>query len=313
MAKNPNKLWLEIERLSNKTEAQINKELEILFKDSLEDLSYSIGTFMAEHPQMSYAQMMQVKRMESMYKQIDDKLTTLTDGVKDLTYKADLKELEYGYFGEWYNIENQAQMQFSFGFVDENKIKKLIEFPVNGIPLSDRLYKDYLLTAQKQIKSVLEEGLIQGYDNRKMAKRLSEVMQGTSYKKAKTIIRTESGRINSLARMEAQETAASMGIQIQKKWISTLDRKTRVSHQHLDGQIVGKDEMFTSRSGAQALQPRTFGVPAEDINCRCGCTSIVNGYESTLRRDKETKQLVEGNYMEWFKKNHKDEYEELYG
>ena len=304
----PNKYWLEIERLSNKSEAQTNAQLKALYRESLKDLNTRIGTFMAEHQDMRYVDMLQLNRMKSIYAQIDDSLAKLTGGVRDIAYKADLQELEYGYFGEWYNIEKQLGSNISYGLMSENRIRQLIEFPVNGIPLSKRLYGEVLLANQKSIKGVLAEGLIQGYDNKKMARRLSETMD-VSYGKAKTIVRTESGRINSMARQDAVEHASELGVDTKKEWVSTLDRKTRHTHQELDGQIVGVSEDFTSPAGYRAPQPRMFGVPSEDINCRCGCTSVVYGFRADKRRDNESKKVIDNvSYSDWLKKYHNDEY-----
>jgi SPP1 gp7 family putative phage head morphogenesis protein len=311
-----NKFWKEIERLSNKSEQQINKELAYVYNNALEELKMRIGAFMAEHQNLRYVDLLQLNKLESLYKQVDDASRKVIDAVKAGTYKADLRELELGYFGEFYTIESQLKnlnmdSNLSFGLMSEEYIKQVIEFPVNGIPISKRLYGDTLPSMQRSIKATITEGLIQGYSYKEIARNLSESMDN-SYRKSKTIVRSESGRIRSMARQESIDKAKELGVDLKKEWISTLDLKTRHSHASMDGQVVGTDEEFTSPRGYRAMQPRMFGVAAEDINCRCGCTSVVNGIRAKGRRDNIYKTIDNyGTYEEWLKKKHTKEYEDF--
>lgn len=308
-----NKFWKELERLSNKSEQQINRELAYVYKNALEELRMRIGGFMAEHQNLRYVDMLQLNKLESLYKQVDAASKKIVDAVKAGTYKADIKELELGYFGEFYTIESQLKnlnmgSNLSFGLMSEEYIKQVVEFPVNGIPLSKRLYGEMLPSVQRQIKATITEGLIQGYSYKEIAANLYESMD-SSYRKSKTIVRTESGRVRSMARQEAVDKAKELGVDIKKEWVATLDKNTRHSHASMDGQVVDTNEEFISPRGYKAMQPRMFGVAAEDINCRCGCTSVVNGIKSTKRKDNIDKTVDNyGNYEGWLKKKHPEEY-----
>lgn len=304
----PNEFWMEIERKSNKNEDAVNAELKAAYATSLKEIQGRIEKFMTDNPDMSYVKAMQLSQMKSLENQIKTALQSLNGMVQDIASQQQMKELEYGYFGEWYNIEDQLGMSVSFGQLSEEKIRTLARSGHQGIPLSERLYGSVLEDTQVAIKNVLKEGLIGGYDNRRMARRLQDEA-AVSYRKAKTIVRTESGRINSLARQEAQDNAADLGILLEKRWIATLDKKTRTSHAMLDGQVVGKDEEFTLYDGSKGMQPRMFGIAGEDINCRCGCVSVVDGFSSDRRRDGITKKLVKTkDYESWLKENHPDEH-----
>ena len=68
------------------------------------------------------------------------------------------------------------------------------------------------------------------------------------------------------------------GINIRKEWLTARDDIVRETHQELDGQIVGVNELFTIPStGQQSPSPSAFGNPEEDINCRCTILPIVEG------------------------------------
>ena len=54
-----------------------------------------------------------------------------------------------------------------------------------------------------------------------------------------------------------------------KTWKSMKDDKVRDTHDYLDGMTVGFDEDFYTYNGDHAKYPGLFGVPEEDVNCRC--------------------------------------------
>ena len=91
-----------------------------------------------------------------------------------------------------------------------------------------------------------------------------------SMDKAITIARTEGHRIQEESRNEARHKAKEAGADIVKQWDSTLDSRTRPTHQKLDGQIRELDEPFEV-NGMKAMYPSGFGKAKEDINCRCVC------------------------------------------
>ena len=131
-------------------------------------------------------------------------------------------------------------------------------------------------TATK-IKEVIEKGLLEGDSVDDIAKSIEE---DTSFniKRSRTIARTESTKAINLASVQAYNTAMADGIKIRKEWLSARDDLVRETHQELDGQIVGVNELFTVPStGDQSMSPSAFGVPSEDINCRCTVLPVVEG------------------------------------
>ena len=105
----------------------------------------------------------------------------------------------------------------------------------------------------------------------------------SEYNKAIRIVRTENTRIAGQAKQNSLQHAESLGIKMKKRWVASLDRRTRSSHGHLDGQIIGVDEYFEA-DGYRALAPGGFGVAHLDIHCRCIIISVIEGYEPTTRR-----------------------------
>ncbi len=86
--------------------------------------------------------------------------------------------------------------------------------------------------------------------------------------RARTIVRTEAGRVQEQANFDAANKAKAAGADVVKQWSAVLDGKTRDSHRKLDHQIREMDKPFEIE-GKKAMYPHDFGDPAEDCNCRC--------------------------------------------
>ena len=79
------------------------------------------------------------------------------------------------------------------------------------------------------------------------------------------IAETETHRIaNTAAIHAAQAGGATM-----KTWATMLDDRVRETHDYLEGVTVGIDEEFYTWEGNHAPAPGMFGIPEEDITCRC--------------------------------------------
>ena len=89
-----------------------------------------------------------------------------------------------------------------------------------------------------------------------------------SLSRARTIVRTEAGRVQEQANFDAAQKAKAAGADVVKQWSAVLDGKTRDTHRELDHQIREMDKPFEI-GGKKAMHPHDFGDPAEDCNCRC--------------------------------------------
>lgn len=87
--------------------------------------------------------------------------------------------------------------------------------------------------------------------------------------RARTIVRTDGGRVMEQATYDAQKAAKANGADVVSQWSAIRDGKTRKSHRLLDGQIREVGEYFVTVDGHKAKYPHGFGIAKEDINCRC--------------------------------------------
>ena len=100
--------------------------------------------------------------------------------------------------------------------------------------------------------------------------------------------------------------AKNNGLDMKKKWLATLDTRTRHTHRHLDGEVKDITENFES-SGCLGQAPHLFegkNSAKENINCRCVLLFYIDDDElPTVRRarDENNKGIVIPfmTYREW--------------
>jgi len=136
------------------------------------------------------------------------------------------------------------------------------------------LVKNATRTQTDAIRVLVELGLAEGASVGAMQE---AILKANAFSPARslTIARTEATVAVSMGTQAAQEEAESRGLDIQKGWLSAVDDATRESHTAMDGQRAEVSGVFTSGDGHQAAHPGGFGVPEEDINCRCAVETHV--------------------------------------
>lgn len=129
--------------------------------------------------------------------------------------------------------------------------------------------KEITTTTQRRAAKTLAEGVAAGESIDDLAIRLSE-SSGFTRARARTIARTEVLRSSTFA---DQTAWTQSGLVSKKQWIHSLLPNERVSHISAHEQIVELAEPFVV-GGLTAMAPGQFGLPEEDVNCRCGFVPI---------------------------------------
>ncbi len=196
--------------------------------------------------------------------------------------EALLSDLAYSEYG---SIAEYLRSSYENGFVGTLYSLNMSGVPVN-VPISAEL-----VTRAMYINSKISKGLYTrlGEDVEMLRKRIANsvsrgIASGAPYaeiarnirldgrisvRRSMTIARTEGNRVYSEASLDSGMRAKQKsGADLVKQWDSTLDSKTRPHHRQLDGQVRELSEDFEV-AGKRASAPLHFGVPEEDINCRC--------------------------------------------
>lgn len=164
-------------------------------------------------------------------------------------------------------------MIYGLGVASEdwlNVLRLFLELNVNA-----RRFLNITDTQRKLMLKILEDGLSSDQSIEEIVKGLEGL--GLNVRRARLIARSEA---NSAVNAGHYEGAKSQGYLMRKKWLASLDIRTRgairedkTDHYDLDGIEVGMDEFFVDqRSLANMLYPgdSANGAGAGDIaNCRC--------------------------------------------
>ena len=270
-----------------------------IYRQALIDIKKKLYNYTQAYPNLSFSSRLEVERLFHVADEIDNILSQSYGTIEDTIKNHSAIEAEQGYYGVWYALEQSQEIILQMPLINHDYVMNLVNAPVAGKRLSKRLYEYRDELAQNVTNNIIN-GLFEGKSYAEIAKRVSNEAEA-SYKNALRIAITEGGRTSSITQQKSSEEAASLGIEMEKRWLSTLDGKTRDDHRKLDGQQVPIDGEFEIH-GHKAKQPRMFGVAKEDIRCRCTSINIVNGVAPELRKDNDTKKLIKyQNYNEWIK------------
>lgn len=265
-----NKRQREVIRLNLRRERWIIAELKRTYLKALDDINAEISRLMARTDLQNLQSIIyQVQYQKALKDQINGFLDVLHRGNFELISQYLAECYENGWIGNLYDLQGQG-IPLLFR-IDQEQVVKAIQ---TDSKLSKNLYDSLGLDIKALKKSVREElsrGISQSLSYNQIAINLKRIAN-ISYNNAVKIARTEGHRISEEATFNCQMEAKKNGCKILKRWDSTLDKRTRGTHQLLDGQTVDVDEPYVLiKNGVEykAMYPSNFGVAGEDINCRC--------------------------------------------
>lgn len=205
-----------------------------------------------------------------------------------------------------YTIE-QVAGNIGFDLWDEQTVKRLMVEQPDLMPYypKDRALKRGIDLAygKKQITASVTSSILQGKSIKHMAddlqKRITTMSRDSAIRTARTAV---TGAQNA-GRMDSYAAAEKMGIKLEKRWLATLDARTRHSHAMLDGEQVAQDKKF---SNGCRFPGDPQGPPHEIYNCRCTLVAALDGIDtsSAQRRARnadtgQTEVISNMSYAEW--------------
>ena len=157
----------------------------------------------------------------------------------------------------------------------------------NGLPVKrynkskclDIIY-DYLVYAYDMGVDNVNENMSTSYapQDYEMRAVINEKVAGKDYVERVTEW-AEKGKIDAILRVAetdahrvlnaASYATAKKAKAKYKTWVTMQDDKVRDSHDYLLAMTIPIDDYFVTYNGDKALVPGQFGVPEEDVNCRC--------------------------------------------
>ena len=209
-----------------------------------------------------------------------------------------------------YELEDHGLIDTGFTLYDENTVARLVKSDPQILPKAredvkkDKAYSYY----NKLMNSAVTQGIIQGETIPQIAKRIAQTTGERSYTSAVRNARTAFTGAQNAGRMEGLHQAQGLGIEVKKRWMATLDDRTRDAHADLDGQIKDVDEPFDSELGPIDYPGDPTADPANVYNCRCTLVYVYPEYPSDMeRRDNESGEIVgDMTYREWEESKRKE-------
>ena len=310
-----NKKQKEVVGVQLANEKKILADLKKTYKQAEKDIDSRINELLSK---TAYADentlqsiIYQVDYQKALKKQIGAVLDDLNGKQFESISDYLTKSYEDGFIGALYDLQGQG-VPLIFP-IDQSQVVKAIK---HDTKLSKSLYAklgEDVDALKKRIQSELSRGISQSYSYEKIAQNIA-AQTNIGFNKAMRIARTEGHRITQEATSDAQHKAKEAGADVVKQWDATLDSRTRYAHKQLNGQIRELDDPF-EYGGNTAQYPGGFGIPSQDIHCRCVMLqrarwAVEDGEDDFTKWDGETGQLVDlsdaENYAE-FKKKYKTE------
>ena len=176
-----------------------------------------------------------------------------------------------------YAIE-QAAGDVGFDLWDEQTVKRLIVEQPELMPYypPERALRRGIDLAygRRQITASVTSSILQGKGLKAMADDLQTRMRDMNRDSAIRTARTAVTGAQNAGRMDSYAAAERMGLTLKKRWMATMDGRTRHSHARLDGETVLPGEAFSN--GCRF--PGDPQGPAHEVyNCRCTLVAELPG------------------------------------
>ena len=270
----------------NKTKKELDKKL-----SKLGDLSK------IENPTQRLALINKRNRLQSLIKLLSKEIQNSNKIAMSL-----MQENLLNVYGENHNyaaylVENLSGYEVGYTFYNKAAIKRILageESPFLQIALDDIKDRNTII---KELRRQLTEAVLLGESPYKIAQRIKKVTE-KNMNNSMRIARTETTRVENAAREDAFKQGEKLGLNLKKKWISTLDSRTRSSHQHLMGEEIGLDDVF---SNGLRFPGDYLGSAKEVVNCRCTMVTEFVDFEKTPEEKKLDERLKKMTYEEWSK------------
>jgi len=245
------------------TEKEVLSELEKVYREALKELKKVVLMSQGDP-------LMQNKVYRNQYQAaLKGQVEAILEKLHTQEYESIdeyLKDSYYdGYLSVMYSLHNQGMPLILP--IDQDQVVRAL---LIDSAIDEGLYKS-LGADTKKLRDAIASEIARGIATNKTYHEIARNIANQAkipLKRARTIVLTETHRIREEASQDARIEAKEQGCKIVKQWDATLDGRTRPTHRRLDGQIREVEEPFEI-DGKKAMQPGGFGLPEEDINCRC--------------------------------------------
>ena len=319
-----NTVW---KKMTDAELAKLEKRIAAIYREAYNDLTDTIrdyfGKFAArdavekarmdageisedQYKQWRLAQIGRGRRFEALRDKVAERMTNAN--VVAVAYVNDATPGIYSLNRNFaaYTIE-QVTGDVGFDIWDEQTVKRLISEQPELMPYYPEkraLNRGIdLAYGKKQITASVTSSILQGRSIKGMADDLQSRITTMNRDSAIRTARTAVTGAQNAGRMDSYAAAEKMGIKLKKRWLATLDARTRHSHAMLDGEQVAQDKKF---SNGCRFPGDPQGPPWEIYNCRCTLIPAVEGVDASTAQRRarnadtgQTEVISDMSYAEW--------------
>lgn len=254
-------------------------------------------------------QIMVGKRWEEMRDTLAEDLTHVDEIATQMVGESMHEVYALNHNFGTFEAEKGSLVDTSYTLYDKHTVENLVKKNPDLLK-APSLDKNKDLRWNKQnFQSAITQGILQGEDTRKIAKR---VALGTSKKDRNAAVRnarTATTNAENAGRSDSYKRAKEMGIKMMQVWLATLDGRTRDSHRSLDGEKIPVGDKWHHPKFSNGLRfpADPQGAAHEVWNCRCTLIAEVGGVDYNLTDvTQRNSKLGDMSYEEW-KNGHKEE------
>lgn len=240
--------------------------------------------------------------------QWENKVKDITDTLVDYQEKAldRIRDKQLDVFTEnanyqAYALEHGIGKNFGFDLYDRDTVENLIQNQPELLPRKIVDKKKHNHWNQGIINNCITQGVIQGESIPQIAARIANKTANHNMQSSTLYARTAMTSAQNAGRMQMLRESKEMGINVQKKWMSTHDGRTRDSHITLDGQIREVEKPFNSELGKIDYPGDPKADPGDVYNCRCTLVYVYPDFADLQHFDDDA-EVKDEKYSDWLKR-----------
>lgn len=200
-----------------------------------------------------------------------------------------------------------TSLNASFTIYNKDAVLNLIKNEPNLLPqlkpeskTAEKIRQGKLIRWNKQkINAEVTQGILQGESMRKIAKRMRRVVDMDKNSAIRNARTATNGALNA-GKEQGFEHAQELGIEIEQRWLASLDDRTRIWHRELDGQTVKLGEKFHTKDGYEISYPCDPSAEPEMVyNCRCTVIPYLPKYGNVVTLENRNTDKLDKDYEEW--------------
>ena len=290
------------ERVAEQAIARIFRKLTKIYKQAEKDLQKKLDVFTARYVALDKANQAKVaagemtkkdyrkwlqgsvfigKLWKNKVNQVSKVLTNANDQATKIINNIRFSVFSENYNHQSYEIEKNIRGVVSFDIYNTDAVARLVKERPKMLPAYKvDQQKDYLWNRQK-VEDIITQGIIQGESIDKITARMMDGLCTQNENKMRMFARTAMTAAQNAGRLQQMKDAKKKGVKVKKRWVATLDDRTRDSHQALDGDTIDVEERFAN---GLMYPGDPSGAAREVFNCRCKIIQIFEGINRVVSR-----------------------------